>query len=153
MWSNTWQATSSKETPRELGAALRKPASLSQTKACSSTGSSSFYGTASQATRSGQPRREPRKTRRSWTTCARALKNSRPVAGLGPPGTGKTTVLNNCVDRVLESGGRALYALPTAQLAARVRARHPTADVDTCAAAFWLWKERADEQRSTTWWW
>ena len=38
-----------------------------------------------------------------------------------------------------------LYALPTAQLAARVRSRHPTADVDTCAAAFWLWKERADE--------
>ena len=75
-----------------------------------------------------------------------ALKNSRPIAGLGPPGTGKTTVLNNCVDRVLESGGRVLYALPTAQLAARVRARHPTADVDTCAAAFWLWKERADER-------
>ena len=37
-----------------------------------------------------------------------------------------------------------LYALPTAQQAARVRSRHPTADVDTCAA-FWLWKDRADE--------
>ena len=74
-----------------------------------------------------------------------AIKNARPIAGLGPPGTGKTTVLNNCVDRVLESGGRVLYALPTARQLARVRGRHPTADVDTCAAAFWLWKERADE--------
>ena len=43
-----------------------------------------------------------------------------------------------------------LYALPTAQLAARVRARHPTADVDTCAAAFWLWKERADKHLDLT---
>ena len=75
----------------------------------------------------------------------RAAKNARPIAGLGPPGTGKTTVLNSCVDAILEGGGRVLYALPTAQLAARVRSRHPTADVDTCAAAFWLWKERADE--------
>ena len=73
-----------------------------------------------------------------------AAKDARPIAGLGPPGTGKTTA-GNCVDRILESGGRALYALPTAQQAARVRSRHPAADVDTCAAAFWLWKERADE--------
>ena len=48
-----------------------------------------------------------------------AAKNARPLAGLGPPGTGKTTVLNSCVDQILESGGRVLYALPTAQLAAR----------------------------------
>ena len=74
-----------------------------------------------------------------------AAKDARPIAGLGPPGTGKTTVAGNCVDRILESGGRVLYALPTAQQAARVRSRHPAADVDTCAAAFWLWKERADE--------
>ena len=74
-----------------------------------------------------------------------AAKEARPIAGLGPPGTGKTTVVGNCVDQILESGGRVLYALPTAQQAARVRSRRPTADVDTCAAAFWLWKERADE--------
>ena len=74
-----------------------------------------------------------------------AAKEARPIAGLGPPGTGKTTVVGNCVDQILESGGRVLYALPTAQQAARVRSRHPTADVDTCAAAFWLWKDRADE--------
>ena len=37
------------------------------------------------------------------------------------------------------------YALPAAQQATRVRSRRPTADVDTCAAAFWLWKDRADE--------
>ena len=37
------------------------------------------------------------------------------------------------------------YALPAAQQATRVRSRRPTADVDTCAAAFWRWKDRADE--------
>ena len=43
-----------------------------------------------------------------------ASKNAKPIAGLGPPGTGKTTVLNSCVDWALEGGGRVLYALPTA---------------------------------------
>ena len=76
---------------------------------------------------------------------ADAQRNARPIAGLGPPGTGKTTVVGSCVDKVLSDGGRVLYALPTAQQAARVRARHPEADVDTCAAAFYLWKQNADE--------
>ena len=77
---------------------------------------------------------------------ADAQRNARPIAGLGPPGTGKTTVVGSCVDKVLTDGGRVLYALPTAQQAARVRARHPEADVDTCAAAFYLWKQNADER-------
>ena len=33
-----------------------------------------------------------------------------------------------------------MYALPTAQQASRVRARHPEADVDTCSGAFFLYK-------------
>ena len=77
---------------------------------------------------------------------ADAQRNARPIAGLGPPGTGKTTVVGSCVDKVLTDGGCVLYALPAAQQAARVRARRPEADVDTCAAAFYLWKQNADER-------
>lgn len=59
----------------------------------------------------------------------------------GPPGTGKTTVVDKCVRRCLRDGGRVLYALPTAQQASRVRARHPEADVDTCSGAFFLYRD------------
>ena len=62
------------------------------------------------------------------------------IAGLGPPGTGKTTVMDACVHRTMRLGGRVLYALPTAQQAARVRGRFPEADVDTCSSAFGLWQ-------------
>ena len=37
-----------------------------------------------------------------------------------------------------------LYALPTAQQASRVRSRHPEADVDTCAGAFFLYKDSVE---------
>ena len=62
-----------------------------------------------------------------------AAANSRPQAVIGPPGTGKTTVIDKCVRRCLRQGGRVLFALPTAQQASRVRTKHPEADVDTCA--------------------
>ena len=39
---------------------------------------------------------------------------SRPQAVIGPPGTGKTTVVDKCVRRCIRHGGRVLYALPTA---------------------------------------
>lgn len=74
-----------------------------------------------------------------------ARKNARPVAGLGPPGTGKTTVVDRCARKVVRRGGHVLYALPTAQQASRVRARHPSMDVDTCAAAFYLYKKDITE--------
>jgi hypothetical protein len=58
---------------------------------------------------------------------------------LGPPGTGKTTVAFSCIDRALAEGGRVLLALPTAQLASRMRARYgDKVDIDTCHAAFGL---------------
>ena len=62
------------------------------------------------------------------------------IAGLGPPGTGKTTAIDACVRRTRLRGGRVLYALPTAQQAARVRGRFPDCDVDTCSGAFGLWQ-------------
>ena len=70
-----------------------------------------------------------------------AAANSRPQAVIGPPGTGKTTVIDKCVRRCLRQGGRVLFALPTAQQASRVRTKHPEADVDTCAGAFFLYKD------------
>ena len=70
-----------------------------------------------------------------------AHNNSRPQFVTGPPGTGKTTVVDKCVRRCLRDGGRVLYALPTAQQASRVRAKHPEADVDTCSGAFFLYRD------------
>ena len=65
--------------------------------------------------------------------------SSRATVCLGPPGTGKTTVVFSCIDRALEEGGRVLLALPTAQLASRMRAKYGDAvDIDTCHAAFGL---------------
>ena len=66
------------------------------------------------------------------------------IAGLGPPGTGKTTAVDACVRRTLRCGGRVLYALPTGQQAARVRGRFPDCDVDTCSGAFGLWQSSQD---------
>ncbi|CAE7473081.1 Pif1 [Symbiodinium pilosum] len=73
-----------------------------------------------------------------------AAANSRPQAVIGPPGTGKTTVIDKCVRRCLRQGGRVLFALPTAQQASRVRTKHPEADVDTCAGAFFLYKDSVE---------
>ena len=70
--------------------------------------------------------------------------HSRPQFVTGPPGTGKTTVLDKCVRRCLREGGNVLYALPTAQQASRVRAKHPQADVDTCSGAFFLYRDAVE---------
>ena len=64
-----------------------------------------------------------------------------PIVCLGEPGTGKSTVLRAQVERVLEQGGEVLCALPTAQFAARSRAKLPEHEnlvVDTHTAAFQL---------------
>ena len=69
---------------------------------------------------------------------------ARPTAVIGPPGTGKTTVVDKCVRKCIRQGGCVLFALPTAQQAARVRSKHPMADVDTCAGAFFLHKDSVE---------
>ena len=62
----------------------------------------------------------------------------------GPPGTGKTTITKLRIKRVIEGGGRVLFALPTAQLASRMREVYGTSiDIDTCAAAFGFMEEDA----------
>lgn len=66
--------------------------------------------------------------------------SGRPLFVTGPPGTGKSFVVDKCVRKCLREGGRVLYALPTAQQASRVRTKHPEADVDTCSGAFFLYK-------------
>ena len=64
-----------------------------------------------------------------------------PVVCLGEPGTGKSAVLRAQVEHVLDQGGQVLCALPTAQFAARSRAKlpeHESLVVDTRTAAFQL---------------
>ena len=87
-------------------------------------------------------------TRQEEADAARELASkSKPVVCLGPPGTGKTTVVKRCCDRAVRLGGKVLLALPTAQLASRMRARFQddnNVDVDTCHAAFKLEQDEAE---------
>ena len=58
---------------------------------------------------------------------------------MGKPGSGKTTVCHDKIEEILQDGGRVLFALPTAQLASRMRERYARRiEVDTCHAAFGL---------------
>eukprot|EP00969_Alexandrium_andersonii_P216359 9556400-Alexandrium_andersonii.AAC.1 len=70
-----------------------------------------------------------------------AWKRNRPLICLGKPGTGKTTVVKACIRRAQAEGGRVLFALPTAQLASRMRialSDVPDLEIATCHAAFKL---------------
>ena len=49
----------------------------------------------------------------------------------GPPGTGKTFAVHEQIRRYVDRGARVLFVLPTGQLAAAMRAKHPDVDVDT----------------------
>ena len=62
------------------------------------------------------------------------------VAVLGPPGTGKTAVLDQCVRRAQRLGARVLLAMPTGVQRARMKQRHSEADLDTCHGAFMFHK-------------
>ena len=66
------------------------------------------------------------------------------VAGSGAPGTGKTAVLDRCIRRAQERGARVLITLPTGAQRARMRQRHPEADLDTCHGAFLFHKPLAE---------
>ena len=57
------------------------------------------------------------------------------IFGSGPPGTGKTFVVHQHIQRWKRKGARILFALLTGQLASRIRAIHPDIDVDTCHGA------------------
>ena len=72
----------------------------------------------------------------SYDATVRAAENSKIVAALGAPGSGKTAAVHACIDHWKQRGARILLALPTGQLAAEMRARHPDVDVDTCHGAF-----------------
>ncbi|CAK0887260.1 unnamed protein product, partial [Prorocentrum cordatum] len=68
-----------------------------------------------------------------------AWQNNTPTIVLGKPGTGKTTVVKECIRRACEKGAQVLFALPTAQLASRMKEALrgiPNVCVDTCHAAF-----------------
>jgi hypothetical protein len=72
-----------------------------------------------------------------------AWQRNQPLVCLGKPGTGKTTVVLKCIERAARQGAHVLFALPTAQLASRLREKVQASvedaeavDVDTCHAAF-----------------
>lgn len=75
------------------------------------------------------------------TIANECAKRMRVMVGLGPPGTGKTTVVHHCIRRWRRKGARILFALPTGQLASEVRSVHPDIDVDTCHSAFLFHRE------------
>ena len=66
-----------------------------------------------------------------------AAREAKLLVCMGPPGTGKTRATMELIEYCLEHGGRVLFALPTAQLAARMKARFADRiEIDTCAASF-----------------
>ena len=73
--------------------------------------------------------------------CAAAQSTHQPIVVVGPPGSGKTTVVDHEIARIVENGGRVLYMLPTGLQAVRMRLRHPHVDVDTVAAICGLHKD------------
>ena len=77
----------------------------------------------------------------SYEAALRTAESSKILAALGPPGSGKTAAIHACVDEWKARGARILMALPTGQLAAEMRARHPDVDVDTCHGAFLFHKD------------
>ena len=63
----------------------------------------------------------------------------------GPPGTGKTTVAKELVEKAVGQGLRVLWTVYTAQLASRMRQEFSGGvDVDTCHAALGLGQEIAE---------
>ena len=70
-----------------------------------------------------------------------AARYKRIIVVLGPPGTGKTTVVHKCVHKWHQAGARILFALPTGQLASEMRRVHPDINVDTCHGAFLFHKD------------
>ena len=71
----------------------------------------------------------------------KARAEAKALVCMGPPGTGKTTVCHAKIEELLANGGKALFALPTAQLASRMRERYGRRaglEIDTCHAAFGL---------------
>ena len=77
----------------------------------------------------------------TYETMLQAAQSSSILAALGPPGSGKTAAIHACVDKWKACGARILLALPTGQLAAEMRARHPDVDIDTCHGAFLFHKD------------
>ena len=72
----------------------------------------------------------------------KTARGSKAAICTGPPGTGKTTAIFSCIKEVLKNNGKVLFALPTAQLASRMRDKYKNQRrnvvIDTCAAAFEL---------------
>ena len=72
----------------------------------------------------------------------------KPIAVLGPPGSGKTTVAKSLIAYAKGLGGEVLFAFPTGQMQSRLRSELQGAglevDCDTCHGAFQLHKMERD---------
>ena len=75
---------------------------------------------------------------------AAATASNKMLFASGPPGTGKTFVVHQQIQRWQSRGARILFALPTGQLAAEMRARHPNVDIDTYHGGLLFHKELSE---------
>ena len=62
----------------------------------------------------------------------------------GGPGTGKTFVLHDQIKRWEARGARALFVVPTGQLAAEMKPQHPNIDVDTYHGGLFFHKDLSE---------
>ena len=77
----------------------------------------------------------------TYQAAQEALENGKINVCFGPPGAGKTTVVFACIQRAISKGANVLFALPTAQLASRMKVKcgqNLNISIDTCHAAFGL---------------
>ena len=70
----------------------------------------------------------------------KADEHARAVVALGPPGAGKTYVMDYLIRQAQSHGARVMACMPTGQLASEVRSRHPDVEVDTCHGGLLLFK-------------
>ena len=68
--------------------------------------------------------------------CLKEAMEHKIIFAMGPPGTGKTYVVHQEINKWKQKGARVLFALPTGILASEMRAKQPDIDVDTTWGAF-----------------
>ena len=91
------------------------------------------------ARRIGKANREAERSLRAKAEELREerARTAKETAALGPPGTGKSTILKRMISYTLRKGGRVLVAFPTGQLASRLRPEFgKDVVIDTCHGAF-----------------
>lgn len=75
---------------------------------------------------------------------------ARPLAVLGPAGSGKSTAVRVALQQALDHGARAVCACPTRMLVATYKAKMPDLDVDSVHSVFRLFAPETETLQSMT---